>query len=216
MKTQRSNIKWIRFWMVALSVGALACEGGSSDAGQPMAGAGGTSGGDGGSSSGGDGGSSSGGEGGSSSGGEGGSSSGGEGGSSSGGAPGDTDVEWLGVASGSFPGGDDSGTPCGDVEAVLLHDQADLDQWASDQGIAADLQFIVDWTKETALGAVTLCSTSGHVLEGGDLAHDGSGGLTAEFTVTDLVPSFGVSTTAWSVFSVEARAWTGVSATTIE
>jgi hypothetical protein len=227
MNIHRLNTKWIRFWMAALSAGALACEGSSSDAGPPGAGgSGGTggspsefaggSGGTGGSASGGGAGSPSDGTGGSAGGGEAGSASGGEAGSPSDGDPGDTDVEWLSVAGGSFPGGDGTATPCDDVEAVLLHDQAELDQWAIDQGIGADLEFIVDWSTETALGAVTLCSTSGHVLDGGDLTHDGSGGLTAEFTVTDVLPTFGVSTTVWRVFSVEGRTWTGVSATTIE
>ncbi len=220
MKTQRSNSKWIGFWMAALSAGALACESGSSDAGRPMAGAGGSSGSSGGSpsegvgGSGGTGASPSGGQGGTPNGGQGGTPSGGQGGTPS---DGGMDVEWHSVAMGSFPGGDGTATPCDDVQAVLLHDKAELDQWAIDQGIGGlESESIVDWTTETALGAVTLCSTSGHALDGGDLTHDGSGELTAEFTVTDSGPTFGVSTTVWSVFSVEGRTWTGVSATTIE
>ena len=210
MKTQRLNIRWIRFWMAALSAGALAGEGCSSD-GRRMSGedAGGSTGEDAGGSTGED-------AGGSTSEDAGGSTSeGGAAGSTS--DPGATEVEWSSVAGGSLPGGDGSGTPCGDVEAVLLHDQAELDQWTSDHGIAhRESMYFVDWTTELLLGAVTQCSTSSHVVNGGDLATDGGGGLTAEFTLTHVVPSFAVSTTVWALFSVEGRAWTGVSATTIE
>jgi hypothetical protein len=235
MKTQGLSVKWIRFCMLTLSAGALSCAGDPSrrqvDDGQLVAGAGGASepaggldesaGGNPSESAGGSPNESAGGSPNESAGGNPSESAGGSPNESAGGSPSDTDpsdtaVEWDGAASGSFPGGDGSGMPCGDLEAALLHDQAELDQWAIDQGIAASLEFIVDWTRQTAVGVVTQCSSTGHVITGGDLVHDGSGWLKANFTVIHVVPSFAAPTVAWAVFDVDGRAWTGVSATTIE
>lgn len=238
MKTQRLSIRWLGLWMAALSACALACGSSDqtrtdSDGGESASGAGGASDAEGGTPSNPDegtagdpqGGSAGVAEGGTSSNPEGGTPSNPEGGSAplggsdaTAGGPSNPDpevVDWLAVAGGTFPGGDGSGSPCSDVEAELLHDQDELDQWGAALEVN-NLEFIVDWTTKVAIGTVSRCSTSGHVIEGGDLTHDGTGQLDAEFTVTNLDPSFAVPTTVWSVFAVDGRTWTSVSATTTD